>query len=114
MLSAIGAGLLLAGVVLMAAARSLYQATPKQSDVIVSGTASAGSSLENSTMDSTVMSGADGEADDDTASLATFIASEFSGLSPSSLKEQSGPRHRRAAASDVVIPAAQTLGAASA
>merc|ERR1711879_1036649 len=94
LLSLIGAGMLLLGVALMALARSLYSAAaaPMPPQVDTSGQHSEVD--KRITKTDPTLTGADEEAEDN-ESLASFIASEFSGLSPSSLRGGSTARQRR-------------------
>mmetsp|Transcript_78739 Transcript_78739/g.198708 ORF Transcript_78739/g.198708 Transcript_78739/m.198708 type:complete len:407 (-) Transcript_78739:81-1301(-) len=123
-LSVAGAGLLLLGVVLMAAARNLYSASVKPLGATnpASAVEDGFSCREASAADSAGGSSASGinshdkdddVDDDDTGSLASFVASEFAGLSPSSAREPMGARQRRTLAA-ATLPAAQVIGAASA
>lgn len=123
-LSLLGAGLLLLGVALMALARSWYSAVREPSQVDTSDTSSrrpeVGECNVDATADPSISEGtAQGRSEeaDEIESLANFIASEFSGLSPESLRRErgggSGARQRRTRR-QAGHPAAEVLGAASA
>eukprot|EP00443_Scrippsiella_acuminata_P030092 CAMPEP_0115168678 /NCGR_PEP_ID=MMETSP0270-20121206/879_1 /TAXON_ID=71861 /ORGANISM="Scrippsiella trochoidea, Strain CCMP3099" /LENGTH=389 /DNA_ID=CAMNT_0002581357 /DNA_START=66 /DNA_END=1235 /DNA_ORIENTATION=- len=120
-LSLIGAGFLLMGVALMALARSWYSVVPKPAEVDTSGQhLEVDEHSGGTSVDPTTFEGAN-EAADDTESLASFIASEFSGLSPGSLRRERGgsgaARQRRptaAKSAQAAHPVAEVLGAASA
>jgi drug/metabolite transporter (DMT)-like permease len=116
-LSLLGAGLLLLGVALMALARSWYSADTSDTS---SRRPEVGERNFDATADPRISEGiAQGRSEeaDEIESLANFIASEFSGLSPESLRRErgggSGARQRRTH-TQAVHPAAEVLGAASA
>jgi len=109
-LSLIGAGLLLLGVAAMAAARSLYLSSSETAAQASLATLAEGPHELRASDSSGTSAGND---EDETASLASFIASEFSGLSASSVRGRSGARQRRTALA-AALPAAQAVGAASA
>jgi len=120
-LTVAGAGLLLLGVMCMAVARALPLAMEKPFAESTAGAgavivhSSAGNILELSGATSSSGTNDAGTEDadrDDTSSLASFIASEFSGVSASSQGEHGAVRHRRVLAA--LQPAVQTIGVASA
>mmetsp|Transcript_16763 Transcript_16763/g.42632 ORF Transcript_16763/g.42632 Transcript_16763/m.42632 type:complete len:108 (+) Transcript_16763:1-324(+) len=105
----------------MAVARALPLAMEKPSTESTAGAgavivhSSAGNILELSGATSSSGTNDAGTEDadrDDTSSLASFIASEFSGVSASSQGEHGAVRHRRVLAA--LQPAVQTIGVASA
>merc|ERR1712137_1043302 len=98
----------------MALARSWYSAVPKST--VADASCQRPEADERGTDPSMEHSTEANVEADDTESLASFIASEFSGLSPSSFGDGRTARQRRSAAAahaDIVRPVADMLGAAS-
>merc|ERR1712187_318751 len=111
-LSICGAGFLLSGVALMACARKLYPASTKPTADFSTTMGIDNSSIQDECGPS-ASSRSSSFVEDDELSLGSFIASEFSGLSPLSAYEHSTARQRRTAGV-VPLPGAQTIGAVSA